>query len=36
MRRAFIEGADEHSRRLQRRPLTTDELRRILLSYPGD
>jgi hypothetical protein len=36
MRLAFIEGAEEDSRRRLNRPLTADELQRILLSYPGD
>jgi hypothetical protein len=36
LRRAFIEGAEEQSRREQGRGLTTDELRRVLRRYPGD
>jgi hypothetical protein len=35
-RRAFIQGAEEASQRERGRPLTDDELRRILARYPGD
>jgi hypothetical protein len=36
LRRAFIEGAEEQSQRDLGRPLTAEELRRILAQYPGD
>ncbi len=36
LRRAFIEGAEEQSQREFGRPLTDEELRRILARYPGD
>ncbi len=36
LRRAFIEGADEDSRRRMGRGLTTEELERVLRRYPGD
>jgi hypothetical protein len=36
LRRAFIEGAEKESQRELGRPLTADELRRILARYPGD
>jgi hypothetical protein len=36
LRRAFVEGAEERSQRELGRPLTTEELRRILPRYPGD
>jgi len=36
LRLAFIAGAEERSRREVGRPLTADELRRVLLRYPGD
>jgi hypothetical protein len=35
-RLAFIEDAEEESRRRLNRPLTADELRRVLRRYPGD
>jgi hypothetical protein len=36
LRRAFIEGAEEDSRRRLRRGLTAEELERVLRRYPGD
>ena len=36
LRLAFIAGAEERSRRERGRPLTPDELRRVLARYPGD
>ena len=36
LRRAFIEGAEERSRRELGRGLAAEELRRILRRYPGD
>ena len=36
LRLVFIEGAEEESRRGVDRPLTEDELRRVLRRYPGD
>jgi hypothetical protein len=36
LRIAFIAGADERSQRELGRPLTADELRRVLDRYPGD
>jgi hypothetical protein len=36
LRQAFIEGAEERSRRELSRGLTTAELDRILRRYPGD
>jgi hypothetical protein len=35
-RLAFIEGAEEDSRRRLNRPLTAEELRHVLQRYPGD
>jgi hypothetical protein len=35
-RLAFIEGAEEDSRRRLNRPLTAEELRRVLRGYAGD
>jgi len=35
-RRAFLEGAAEEWQRVNGRPPTEDELRRILERYPGD
>jgi hypothetical protein len=35
-RLAFIEVAEEDSRRRSNRPLTADELRQVLQRYPGD
>jgi hypothetical protein len=35
-RLAFIQVAEEDSRRLQGRPLTAEELGRVLRRYPGD
>jgi hypothetical protein len=34
-RLAFIEGAEEDSRRRLNRPLTAEELRRVLRHFPG-
>jgi len=36
LRAAFIEGAEEDSRRRLGRGLTAEELERILWHYPGD
>ena len=36
LRLAFVQGAEERSRRELGRPLTADELRRVLERYPGD
>lgn len=36
LRAAFIEGAEEDSRRSLGRGLTRDELERVLRRYPGD
>lgn len=36
MRQAFIEGAEEDTRRHLGRGLTDEELRRMLRRYPGD
>jgi len=36
LRIAFIAGAEARSRRELGRPLTADELRRVLERYPGD
>ena len=36
LRQAFIEGAEEDSRRRLGRGLTADELERVLRNYPGD
>jgi hypothetical protein len=36
LRQAFIDGAEERSRRELGRGLTQDELDRILKRYPGD
>jgi hypothetical protein len=36
LRRAFLEGAEEDSRRRLGRGLTADELERLLWHYPGD
>ena len=36
LRLVFIEGAEEESRRRVGRPLTEDELRRVLRHYQGD
>jgi hypothetical protein len=35
-RLAFIHVAEEDSRRRLNRPLTVEELRRVLQRYPGD
>jgi hypothetical protein len=35
-RLAFIEGAEQDSLRRLERPLTADELRRVLRRFPGD
>jgi hypothetical protein len=36
LRAAFIEGAEEDSRRRLGRGLTAEELERVLRQYPGD
>jgi hypothetical protein len=36
LRAAFVEGAEEDSRRRLGRGLTRDELERVLRRYPGD
>jgi hypothetical protein len=36
LRLAFLQGAEEHWSRRLGRPLTADELRRVLERYPGD
>ena len=36
LRQAFLEGAEEDSRRRLGRGLTAEELERILWRYPGD
>ena len=36
LRRAFLEGAEEDSRRRLGRGLTAEELERVLRRYPGD
>jgi len=36
LRQAFIEGAEEDSRRRLGRGLTADEFERVLRRYPGD
>jgi hypothetical protein len=36
LRLAFIEDAEQDSQRRLQRPLTADELRRVLRQYPGD
>ena len=36
LRRAFIDGAEEGSRRRLGRGLTAEEMKRVLLQYPGD
>ena len=36
LRRAFIDGAEEDSRRRLGRGLTVEELERVLRRYPGD
>jgi hypothetical protein len=36
LRQAFVEGAEEDSRRRLGRGLTADELERVLWRYPGD
>jgi hypothetical protein len=36
LRRAFVEGAEEDSRRRLGRGLTDEELERVLWHYPGD
>jgi hypothetical protein len=36
LRQAFVEGAEERSRRELGRGLTADELERVLRRYPGD
>jgi hypothetical protein len=33
---AYLEGAEEHSRATLGRPLTPDELERVLRRYPDD
>jgi hypothetical protein len=35
-RQAFLDGAEEESRRAMGRPLTPDEQQRVLDRYPGD
>lgn len=35
-RQAFLEGAEEESRRAMGRPLTPEEQQRVLDRYPGD
>lgn len=35
-RAAFLQGAEEHSLATFGRPLTRDELERVLKRYPGD
>lgn len=32
----FVAGAEERSRRVEGRPLTAEELERVLRHYPGD
>lgn len=34
-RGAFLEGAEERSRKVEGRPLTADELERVTKRYPG-
>lgn len=34
-RAAFLEGAEERSRKVEGRPLTADELERVTKRYPG-
>ncbi len=36
LRAEFIAGAEEEHRRLTGRPMTRDELERVLRRYPGD
>jgi hypothetical protein len=36
LRQAFVEGAEEQSRRDHGRGLTEEELERVLRRYPGD
>ena len=36
LRLAFLRGAEERSQAALGRPLTEDELRRVLRQYPGD
>lgn len=36
LRQAFVEGAEEQSRRDHGRGLSEEELRRVLERYPGD
>jgi hypothetical protein len=36
LRQEYIRGAEEESRRKTGRPLTAQELRRVLARYPGD
>lgn len=36
LRAAFVEGAEERSRKAHSRGLTDEELRRIMRRYPGD
>jgi hypothetical protein len=36
LRLAFIAGAEERARHTMGRPLSADELRRVLCRYPGD
>ncbi len=36
LRQAFVEGAEEDSRRRLGRGLSDDEIRRVLRRYPGD
>ena len=36
LRQAFVEGAEEDSRRRLGRGLTVEELERVLWRYPGD
>jgi hypothetical protein len=36
LRREFVAGAEEENRRLTGRPLTAEELERVLRRYPGD
>lgn len=36
LRLAFVQGAEERSRRVVGRPLTDEELQRVIARYPGD
>jgi hypothetical protein len=36
LRQAFIAGAEEDSRRRLGRGMTAEEMKRVLLQYPGD